>query len=70
MNTAILRRCLDQEVIGYQKLSGGRVGSVLKEKWETTDGVKILYLVHSNNGISTKGEIPPRIDTSQEQTIA
>lgn len=70
MNTAILRRCLDQKEIGYQKLSDGRVGSVLKEKWETTHGVKIIYSVVEGGHRGNISEIPPRIDTPQEQSIA
>lgn len=66
MNTAILRRCLDQEHIGYQKLTGGRVGSVLKEKWLTTHGIKIIYSVIEGGHRGSISEIPPRIDAPQE----
>ena len=64
--SAILRRCLDQKEIGQQKLSGGRVGTVLKEKWETTYGVKILYSVIEGGHRGSISEIPPRIDTPQQ----
>ncbi len=68
--TAILRMCLEKKCIGYQNLRGGRVGVVYKEKWDTTDGVKILYSVCNGGNSSAKSEIPPRIDTPQEQQIA
>ena len=64
--TAILRMCLEQKVIGYQNLRGGKIASVYKEKWETTDGVKILYSVQDGVNFYPKSEIPPRIDTPQQ----